>query len=163
MRQGLLFVLAIGLPCLVLVALSLRMIAQERELTEKRMTDERRRIVGDVRQQLRSQLDRVRLQAINGTLRDEPATSQESGAVALVAVIERNRLVLPWDFQPDAAAAAAALGDPPFATAVRDGERDELVTRRLEAAVASTDIHGRAAAQHRRCVDGRPPDGSRRG
>ena len=98
MRQGLLFVLAIGLPCLVLVALSLRMIAQERELAEKRMADERRRIVGDVRQQLRSQLDRVRLQAINGTLRDEPATSQESGAVALVAVIERNRLVLPWTF-----------------------------------------------------------------
>ena len=137
MRQGLLFVLAIGLPCLVLVALSLRMIAQERELAEKRLADERRRIVVDVRQQLRSALDRLRLQALNGAQRHAPAAPEESGGVALVAAFEGNRLVLPWDFQPDAAAAMTALAGAPFATAVRDGERDELVTRRLESAVAS--------------------------
>ena len=136
-RQGVLFVLAIGLPCLVLVALSLRMIAQERELAEKRLADERRRIVVDVRQQLRSRLDPLRLQAMNGALRNTPAAPEENGAVAFVAAIKRDRLVLPWDSQPDAAAAMTALTDPPFATAVRDGEREELMERRLEAAVAS--------------------------
>lgn len=41
-RQVLLFLVAIILPCAVLVALGLRMVGQERELREKRLADERR-------------------------------------------------------------------------------------------------------------------------
>jgi signal transduction histidine kinase len=133
-RQAVLFLAAIGLPCLVLVALSLRMIAQERELAEKRLADERRRMAVDVRQDLRSRLDHLRLEALNGARRGAPG---DAGAVVLIARLEGDRLVLPWDVQPETAEAAAALADPAFAAAVRDGERDELVALRFEAAVAS--------------------------
>jgi hypothetical protein len=37
---------------MVLVAISLRMIGQERELAEKRLSDEQRRRVSDINQQL---------------------------------------------------------------------------------------------------------------
>ena len=49
-RQVPLFLLAIILPCAVLVALGLRMIGQERELAEKRLEDERGRLSGQIRQ-----------------------------------------------------------------------------------------------------------------
>ena len=42
-RQILLFLVAVIVPSVVLVALSLRMIGQERELTEKRLLDEHHR------------------------------------------------------------------------------------------------------------------------
>ncbi len=53
-RQVPLFLLAIILPCAVLVALGLRMIGQERELAEKRLSDERSRVTGHLRQELSS-------------------------------------------------------------------------------------------------------------
>ncbi|MBI3048640.1 MAG: hypothetical protein HYY76_10070 [Acidobacteria bacterium] len=133
-RQALLFVLAIGLPCVVLVALSLRMIAQERELAEKRLADERRRIAADVGQELRLRLDRLRREATDPA---SPAPAAGRDAIALVSDVGRDRLVLPWEAHPGVAAVADAFGDPPFATAVRDGEREELVAGQFDAAAAS--------------------------
>ncbi|MBI2187621.1 MAG: c-type cytochrome [Acidobacteria bacterium] len=124
-RQVLLFVLAIGLPCLVLVALSLRMLAQERELAEKRLADERRRMAADVRQDLLTRLERLRLQAA-GTVHADP--------IVLVADAQGDRLLLPWDAQ---STGGAALDDPTFSAAAREGEREELVSRRFEAAGAA--------------------------
>ncbi len=49
-RRILLFVVAVVLPCLLLVALSLRMIGQEQELAEKRAAEDRQRLAGDIRQ-----------------------------------------------------------------------------------------------------------------
>jgi hypothetical protein len=46
-RKGLLFLVAIGLPSLLLVVLSLRMLAQERELVEKRVADARRLLAAE--------------------------------------------------------------------------------------------------------------------
>ena len=42
---------------MVLVAISLRMIGQERELAEKRLSDEQRRRVSDINQQLLTRLE----------------------------------------------------------------------------------------------------------
>ena len=49
-RRIVLFLVAIVVPSLVLVVLSLRMIGQERELTEKRLLDEQHRRVNEIRQ-----------------------------------------------------------------------------------------------------------------
>jgi len=49
-RQVLLFLIAIILPCAVLVVLGLRMVRQEQELGERCMADERRRMTSQLRQ-----------------------------------------------------------------------------------------------------------------
>ena len=51
-RQVLLFFVAVMLPSIVLVALSLRMIGQENELAENRRVEERQRVSSDLGQQL---------------------------------------------------------------------------------------------------------------
>ena len=48
-RQVLLFLAAILVPCLVLVALAARMIRQERELAQKRLVEDRLRRLAQVR------------------------------------------------------------------------------------------------------------------
>lgn len=45
--------------------------------------------------------------------------------------------MLPWDLAPGTAARAADADEPRFADAVRLGERDELVARQFDAALAS--------------------------
>ena len=52
-------------PSLVLVALSLRMISQERELAEKRLAEEQRRQVSEIRQELLARLERIKLQEVS--------------------------------------------------------------------------------------------------
>lgn len=49
-RRIVLFVAAIAVPCLVLVALGLRMVRQDRELAEKRASEDQRRLVNQIRQ-----------------------------------------------------------------------------------------------------------------
>ncbi len=59
-RRIVLFLVAIVVPCLVLVVLSLRMISQERELTEKRLLDEQHRRTSEVHQELLTHLERIK-------------------------------------------------------------------------------------------------------
>ena len=57
-RQVLLFLAAILLPCVALVALGLRLVVQERELASSRLEDERRRVTRQLQQDLSSQPER---------------------------------------------------------------------------------------------------------
>ena len=63
-RQVFLFLVAVLLPSVVLVALGLRMISQEQELAEQRVADDRRRAVTDIRDVLLAELDRIRLETV---------------------------------------------------------------------------------------------------
>ena len=64
-KRGMLFFLvAVLLPCSVLVAIGLRMISQERELAEKRLADERRRVLSDIHQQLLAHLEQIKLEEL---------------------------------------------------------------------------------------------------
>jgi len=116
------------------------MLAQEREIAEKRLIDERRRLAGDVRQELLSQLERIKLQALRSRAGgDAHATGagEQPRAIALVASVEDGHLVLPWDRDPRAGAFTAAAEEPRFADAIRLGERDELVTKQFDRAVGA--------------------------
>jgi signal transduction histidine kinase len=113
-RQALFFVLAIVVPCALLVVLTVRMLVQERELADQRIADERVRIAADVRQELLSHLERLRLEA---------AAAEPLPQVALVAQVDGGRLVMPWERDPAPGAAALALEQPTFREAVREGER----------------------------------------
>ena len=136
-RQGFLFLLAIVVPCLLLVGLSVRMLVQERELADKRVGDERRRLAGQVRQYLLTRLDRVKLEAMSkrDTTSGAPHQPGEQGtALVLIAPIEHGRILLPWDRFVGAQESRSALDVPLFAEAIRQGERSEHVERRFDTA-----------------------------
>src|SRR5262245_2870699 len=91
-RQLFLFLIALIIPSLAGIVLGLRMVTQERELGEKRLVDAQRRSVSEIRQEMLARLERIKVQAVSGN--SDPS-------IALVATAERDRLVLPWDADPD--------------------------------------------------------------
>ena len=66
-RQALLFLIAILVPCLLLLALGLRVMAQERRLDVTRRAEQRQLLVGQVRQELLSRLEGIKLQTVTGS------------------------------------------------------------------------------------------------
>src|SRR5213593_4884396 len=97
-RQVVLFVLAVIVPCLVLVVMAVRMAVQERELTAKRLNDERLRRTAVIRESLLSTLERTRIQAVAAFERGpRGGVAPPDAPVALVARIDKDRLVLPWE------------------------------------------------------------------
>jgi signal transduction histidine kinase len=128
-RQILFFLAAVLLPCLVLVVLSFRMIAQQRELAEKRLADERRSISSNARQQLLVRLERIKFEEVSTlsvTGQGAPAARHEDSPVALVARVEEGGLVLPWQSSASAERARRLLDQGQFAAKLREGEQLEF-------------------------------------
>lgn len=137
-RHVLLFLAAIILPCAVLVALGVRIIGQERELREKRLADERRRVTNEIRQTLSSQLERIALQEATALVADpDRASSSRFGhpAVALVALVSDGHLTLPWEGDTRPARFRRLVRQEEFAGLVAEAERAELVSNDPERAV----------------------------
>jgi signal transduction histidine kinase len=131
-RQVLLFLVAIILPCVVLVVLGLRMVAQERELSGKRLADERRSIASQLRQELSARLDRIALEQATSFLTDQHSpASRDYGnpAVVLVASATDGHLTLPWERDLRAVRFRRLLDQDEFARLVRRGERSEIISR----------------------------------
>ena len=61
-KQILLFLIAVLLPSIVLVFLTIRMIGQERELAQKRVADDKIRMARDIGQHLLVKLENIKLQ-----------------------------------------------------------------------------------------------------
>ncbi|MEK6322815.1 MAG: ATP-binding protein [Acidobacteriota bacterium] len=136
-RQVVLFLVAIMVPFLVLVALSLRMIGQERELAEKRLADDQRRLVSQIRQELLARLERIKLQEVSALATQErkaQAASYENTAVVLVSRVENNRLVLPWEVNRRAEEFQQLLTEAKFSAQVQQGEREELAGKQFSRA-----------------------------
>ena len=127
-RQVLLFLAAVLAPCLLLAGLGLRMIGQERELAEKRRSDDRRLALDRVRQALLARLERIRVEEAGAPGRVLPAG--EGRAVALVAWVRDGKLVMPWD-----AGGGGPRFSPAFEQALREGERYEFVAGSAAAAL----------------------------
>ncbi len=99
-RRIVLVLMAFLLPIIVLVGLTMRMVRQERELTQKRVADEHRTRAREVGQALLSRLEKlVRQEA--AILLDEPQTIGRRGyanpEVVLIAKVKDTRLILPWE------------------------------------------------------------------
>jgi len=133
-RPALLFLAALGAPCVLLIGLTLRLLAQERELAEKRHADDRRRLVTDIRQDLISRVTRLRMDLLEGH-------AASASPIAFVARVEGDTLAFPWD-----ARSAVADEAPGFVDAIRSGERGEFIQRAYADAVASYTAAVRAAS-----------------
>ena len=89
-RQIFLFLAAILVPAGALIGLASRLMYQDRELAAKRAVDQRRAAVDQVRRELSSRLEAIKLQEINRLMRPlgpSGARGSENPAVILVATV----------------------------------------------------------------------------
>lgn len=139
-RQVFLFLAAVLLPCLALVALGLRLVVQERELGVARLEEERRRATRQLRQDLSSQLERIALRQATA-LAAQPellqARTYDDSVVVLVARFSESQLFLPWEQDELRSEARALLGQGEFGEYVRQGERVEFASETPARAIDS--------------------------
>src|ERR1035437_2914133 len=98
-RQIFLFLAAIFVPVGVLIGLAALILYQDRELAAKLAVDQRRAAVDQLRRELYSGLETIKLQEINRLMRSpHPNWTRGSGnpAVVLIARLENDQLILPW-------------------------------------------------------------------
>ena len=106
---------------------------QDRELAARRAVDQRRAAVDQVRRELSSRLEAIKLQEINRLMRPlgpSGARGSENPAVIFIASLENDRLVLPGE-------AARPLGDSvskEFAQHRQAGEIQEFIQKDYAAA-----------------------------
>jgi signal transduction histidine kinase len=140
-KQIVLFLLTVILPSLVLVAFTLRIINQERELARKRVTEERHRLGRDLGERLLLRLEKIKLQEVSalstgaesdtrGESRREGEPRPQSGyanaEVALVGYVNDNRLKLPWEFEESIAVSGRVLNQGSFRRKMAAGESAEF-------------------------------------
>ncbi len=129
--------MAIIVPTLGLVALTLRMSQQERELGRARLADERQRNVMDTRELLLARLEGIKRSEVGAMrTRTEPARENQYGdpAVVLVAPVDDDRLVLPFDDNPLARQFRSLLNEGRFGSTIQRGEAAEFFSHRLDSA-----------------------------
>jgi signal transduction histidine kinase len=122
-RQLLLFLGAILVPCAALALLSFRIISQDRQLGEKRRMDERRDRIERTRLDLLARLEAIKPGAVLAAGRPDFPWDP---AVALIAVVHDDRLVLPWEAAAAASAARSEAAEPRVGALLRQGELEEF-------------------------------------
>jgi signal transduction histidine kinase/tetratricopeptide (TPR) repeat protein len=138
-KQTLLFLLAVVLPSSALVLLSLRMIAQERELAENRSRERREQMGRQFGETLSRHLREVadRVAALTPAQVRGGEWRRLDPDLALVAVVAKDRLVLPWEHNPQAEVFAELLRQAPFGDSLAAGQRFEFGQGELKLALAS--------------------------
>jgi signal transduction histidine kinase len=149
-RRLLLFLSAIIVPSLVLVTLSLRMISQERELSEKRALDEQKRRVNDIRQELQARLEKIKLvevRAFAARTSNAQPPNYEASETAFLARLEKNQPVLPWEDDRGPQESQQLLNEPAFAQRIQQGDHEEFARKDFTRASEFYRAAARAAHQ----------------
>ncbi len=125
-KQILLFLLVFVLPSIILVVLSLRMIGQERELAEKRASDERRRITSEMSQYLFNRLETIKNQEKSA---ESFSKGYKNPEVVFLGQVEDNKLKLPWEISPAGDSELLSLKQNTFIQRIQQAEEEELVKK----------------------------------
>ncbi len=131
-KQILLFLVTVLLPSLVLIGLTVRMIGQEKELTQKRMTEERRRVAREIGQNFLVRLESIKLQEVSALSERQliPAEmNYVNPEVVLICQVEGRQLVLPWEINQETENARQYLSDPAFSQKIRQAETVEFAQK----------------------------------
>ena len=122
-RQILLLFFAIVIPAVVLITLAVRVVRQEVELSEKKLIDERRTALDQVRRELAARLQAIKLQEVNRLLGNAESAVKRvpEPPVVFVAQIEGGRMILPWATRPK-----SSIRNSDYNDALRDGESFEF-------------------------------------
>jgi signal transduction histidine kinase len=134
-KQVLLFLIAVVLPSTVLIVLTWHMIGQQKELSEKRLGDERRRMAREIGQKLLVRLEEIKLHEVSATAsgaKPPNTIDYTSDEIILTGLAEGERLMLPWEvsqthdrLSPDETA---------FFDKIRRAEQEEFTRRRFDQA-----------------------------
>lgn len=143
-RQIGLFLATIIIPTVVLIALGVRMVQQERQIAEQRTVQERRRAVVRLRRELLATLERIKLAELARLATGDSGTYLHP-AVRLVAPVEGDGIALPWE--AERALARRLIGSGRYAERIASGERAELGDRDVQTAIARY-RSAEAEAQH---------------
>jgi len=131
-KQILLFLLAVILPSLVLVVFTLRMISQEKELAQKRAVDERRRLASEIGQHLLVRLEKIKLQessAAANWIQLSAKCDYVNPEVVLIGLVERDRLLLPWEENQKSEEFRRALSSSNFSRRIQLAEKEEFAKK----------------------------------
>ena len=133
-KQILLFLLAVVLPSLVLVVFALRMISQEKELTQKRLKDEHRRLASEIGQHLLVRLEKIKLQELNAAVDQNQSTAQAdyvNPEVVFIGQVKGHKLWLPWETDQKIQECRQLLAKPDFSRRIRLAEKEEFVSKKF--------------------------------
>ena len=131
-KQILLFLIAVVLPSIILVVFTLRMISQERELSQKRIADERRRLSSEIGQHLLVRLEKIKLQEVGSAANWSRLPAKRdyiNPEVVLIGLVDQNQLVLPWDEDQKSGESLELLSSSDFSQQIQRGEREEFVEK----------------------------------
>jgi signal transduction histidine kinase len=136
-KQILLFLVAVLLPSMVLVFLTIRTIGQEKELSKKRLAEERVRKAREIGQHLLVNLENIKLQEINsaasrGSFSLHPDYANPE--VVLIGAVEARRMELPWENRESLEIAKQRLKHPAFVQKIERGEGEEFMERNFSQA-----------------------------
>ncbi|MDH4218716.1 MAG: HAMP domain-containing histidine kinase [Candidatus Aminicenantes bacterium] len=116
----------------MLIVLTVRTIGQEKELTQKRRTEERRRVAREIGQQLLVRLEGIKLQETSAVSERQLMPAEidyVNPDVVLICLIEGRQLVLPWEINQEIDNARRYLDDPAYSQKIRQAEREEFVQK----------------------------------
>jgi len=145
-KKIILYTLAVILPCVVLVAVTYRMVRQEQELAHKSAAEESSRLAGEIGQALLMRLENMKLQEVDALATGEGSASAREYAnqeIVLIAEVKDGRIILPWDRDSRIEEAEQALAQALFTARKRSGEEEEFIRKN----------YSRAAVLYRRCRD----------
>jgi len=131
-KQILLFLLAVVLPSLVLVVFALRMISQEKELAQKRLKDEYRRLAREIGQHLLVRLEKIKLQEASAAVNPNQSTAQADYAnpeVVLIGKVVGHKLWLPWEVDQRIQDCRRLLTRPNFSGEIKQAEKEEFANK----------------------------------
>jgi signal transduction histidine kinase len=138
-KQIILFLVAVVLPSLVLIVFTLRVISQDRELAQKRIIDERRRMAREFGRRLLVRIEEIKIEEAGpGADRTEFSGTRayRNREVVLIGLVDGNRLVLPWEANQEAERFHRLLMQSDFAQEIRRAEKEEFDKRDFPQAVA---------------------------
>lgn len=134
-KQVLLFLIAVVLPSAVLVVLTWHMIGQQKELDEKRLADERRRMSIEIGQKLLVRLEDIKLHEVSAAANRAKSLNTNdysSDEIILTGLAEGERLVLPWESNlPNDRLAPSETA---FFEKIRRAEQEEFIRSRFNQA-----------------------------
>ena len=137
-KQIFLFLAAVLIPSLTLVLFTRQIVRQEKELSAKRVADDRERRAREIGQALLLSLERMKLEEARmeeAILARPDEYRPGTPEIVMLGLVEDGRLILPWE-RPSAAVLGGntAAGDSRVADAVRAGERAEFERKDLDSA-----------------------------
>lgn len=133
-RQFRLFLLAVVLPCTVLIGLTWHVIGQQQELSEKRLADERRRIVKEIGQKLLVRLEEIKLHEVSARANAEQSLNTldyTSEHVCFIGIATKDHLLLPWEVSTS----VPRQSDTALLEKIRGAEEQEFVLEQFAQAI----------------------------